>query len=171
MGLIGSQVIDSKGYRKNVGIIVMNPAGKLLWCRRFGQDAWQFPQGGIEADENPEQALYRELDEETGIQPSQVQLLGHTREWLSYRIPRQYTRKKRDEICIGQKQMWYLLKMVDGGIRFSANNASPPEFDQWCWVDYWYPVEHVIPFKREVYLKALTELEPLWIRNLATEAG
>lgn len=149
----------------------MNRDGKLLWCRRFGQEAWQFPQGGIERDETPEQALYRELLEETGIQPSQVRLVGRTRGWLSYRIPTQYTRKGRDEVCIGQKQVWYLVRMVDGAVKFDANNASPPEFDQWCWVDYWYPVDHVIPFKREVYLKALTELEPLWTRSLVAEAG
>ena len=149
----------------------MNTAGKLLWCRRFGQDAWQFPQGGIESDETPEQALYRELQEETGITPSQVKLLGNTQNWLSYRIPRQYTRKKRDEVCIGQKQIWYLLKLIDGEISFSAGQLQSAEFDQWGWVDYWYPVDHVISFKRKVYQQALTELEPLWSQALPAEAS
>lgn len=149
----------------------MNHNGKLLWCRRFGQDAWQFPQGGIEVDESPEQALYRELLEETGIKASQTELLGHSRNWLSYRIPKQYTRKRQNEVCIGQMQRWYLLKLIDGGVNLNAGESSQPEFDQWCWVDYWYPVDHVIPFKRAVYLKALTELEPLWSRSLAAEAG
>ena len=171
MGLIGSQVIDSKGYRKNVGMIVMNREGKLLWCRRYGQDAWQFPQGGIEPDETPEQALYRELSEETGLQRSQVALLGHTDDWLSYRIPKQYTRKRRDGLCVGQMQIWYLLKLETGGVEFDKISTVQPEFDQWRWVDYWYPVEHVIPFKRDVYLKALTELEPLWVQGRVVEAG
>jgi putative (di)nucleoside polyphosphate hydrolase len=69
-------VIDSEGYRANVGIIISNPSGKLLWCRRVGQDAWQFPQGGIKGHETPEQALYRELWEETGLEEAQVDVLG-----------------------------------------------------------------------------------------------
>ncbi len=147
----------------------MNPGGKLLWCRRFGQDAWQFPQGGIEEGETPEMALYRELLEETGLQPYQVRLLGNTKDWLSYRIPKQYMRKRRDVICRGQTQMWYLLKLVNGEVNFEAGNTSQAEFDKCCWVDYWYPVEHVISFKREVYLQALTELEPMWTKNRMAE--
>src|SRR4030067_3098825 len=83
-----SQVIDEDGYRANVGIILCNQSGLVLWARRVGQDAWQFPQGGIRRDETPEQALYRELWEEIGLEPGHVAVIGCTRDWLAYRLPR-----------------------------------------------------------------------------------
>ena len=170
--MIRSQVIDSKGYRENVGIIVSKSDGKLLWCRRFGQDAWQFPQGGIEPNETPEQALYRELKEETGLSPEQVELLGRTNDWISYRIPDSFNRKRRNStsICIGQKQIWFLLKLVDAEADFRSIDLERPEFDQWSWVDYWYPVEKVIEFKRDVYKQALTEFKPLWQQSFSIVA-
>ena len=78
-------MIDEDGFRPNVGIIVHNDAGRVLWARRIGQDAWQFPQGGIRAHESPVDALYRELEEELGLSPEHVELVGQTRDWLRYR--------------------------------------------------------------------------------------
>ena len=85
-------MIDADGYRPNVGIILMNERGQLLWARRVGQNAWQFPQGGIKADETPEEALYRELKEEVGLEPHQVEIVGRTRGWLRYRLPKRMLR-------------------------------------------------------------------------------
>lgn len=163
-------MIDSEGYRQNVGIIVCNHAGKLLWCRRYAQDAWQFPQGGIEPNESPNEALYRELYEETGLNASQVAQLGQTRDWLSYRIPDEYCRRRGKNVCIGQKQIWYLLKLLNGEIRFHSDGQRSPEFDQSRWVDYWFPVDNVVEFKRDVYRQALTELRPLWQQSMAKDA-
>ena len=81
-------MIDEDGYRPNVGIILCNKQGDVLWARRIGQDAWQFPQGGIKEFESPEDALYRELAEEVGLQKQDVEVLGSTRGWLRYRLPR-----------------------------------------------------------------------------------
>jgi len=81
-------VIDFDGFRPNVGIILSNRDGRVLWARRVGQDAWQFPQGGIKHGETPEQAMYRELHEEVGLEPCHVKILGRTRGWLRYEVPR-----------------------------------------------------------------------------------
>ena len=156
-------MIDSDGFRANVGIVLANDSGQVLWARRVGgRDAWQFPQGGINADESPEQALYRELHEEVGLSPEAVQILGTTRGWLRYRLPRRFIRKGQNPVCIGQKQKWFLLRLLadDGAVQLDLNDK--PEFDHWRWVSYWYPLNQVISFKREVYRRAMKELvQPL----------
>lgn len=162
---MGSQVIDSDGYRLNVGIILTNREGKLLWARRIRQDAWQFPQGGIRSRETPEQAMYRELAEEIGLQPHHVNLLGATRGWLRYRLPERYIRRQQKPVCIGQKQMWYMLRLIGEERDVRLDLSDKPEFDHWRWVDYWQPLEEVVSFKRSVYKKALNELAPLVFPN------
>jgi len=154
-------VVDSDGYRPNVGIILSNQEGRVLWARRFGQDAWQFPQGGIRREETPEEAMYRELGEEIGLRRGDVDVLSCTQDWLRYRLPRKYIRHGRKPVCIGQKQIWYLLRLLsaDDHVRLDASNH--PEFDRWCWVDYWYPLKQVVHFKRWVYRHALEEFAPL----------
>ena len=157
------QVIDSDGYRPNVGIILTNPRGQLLWARRIRQDAWQFPQGGIRAKETPEQAMYRELEEEIGLESGHVEMLGSTRGWLRYRLPERFIRRHQRPVCVGQKQVWFMLRLV-GEERFVRLDLSDkPEFDNWRWVDYWQPLREVVAFKRTVYKKALNELAPLLV--------
>ena len=153
-------MVDSDGYRPNVGIVVANKKGQLLWARRVGQDAWQFPQGGIRADETPEEAMLRELHEEIGLHAHQVEVMTCTQGWLHYRLPERLVRRHREPICIGQKQKWFLLRMLatDSDVCFHRNDK--PEFDHWRWVSYWYPLGQVVAFKREVYRRALLELAP-----------
>lgn len=154
-------MIDSDGYRPNVGIILTNPNGQLLWARRIRQDAWQFPQGGIRASETPQEAMYRELEEEIGLLPKHVRVLGSTRGWLRYRLPERFIRRHQRPLCVGQKQVWFMLQLV-GEERFVRLDLSEkPEFDNWRWVDYWHPLREVVAFKRSVYKKALKELAPL----------
>lgn len=157
----GAQVIDPDGYRANVGIILTNRSGEVLWARRVGQNAWQFPQGGIMRNETPEQAVYRELNEEIGLGPGDVEIIGCTRGWLRYRLPRRLVRHDRKPVCIGQKQRWYMLRLVGDESRVCLDTTNNPEFDAWRWVDYWYPLEEIVFFKRRVYERALRELEPL----------
>ena len=154
-------MIDFDGFRPNVGIILSNSDSRVLWARRAGQDAWQFPQGGIRTDETPCEAMYRELAEEVGLQPEHVELMGATRGWLRYRLPRQYIRRTSRPVCIGQKQVWFMLRLLcdDAGVRL--DNCEKPEFDHWRWVDYWHPLNEVVAFKRNVYKRALKELAPL----------
>ncbi len=159
-------MIDSDGYRLNVGIILSNSDGQVFWARRVGQDAWQFPQGGIDRAESPEQAMYRELREETGLGPADVHILGCTKEWLKYRLPKRYVRRNQTPVCIGQKQIWYMLRMTSSEAMVNLSGGGvKPEFDHWCWVDYWEPTKKVIFFKRKVYKRALAELEPLLALN------
>jgi len=164
-------VIDSKGYRANVGIILSNAEGRVFWARRAGQDAWQFPQGGIRASETPLEAMYRELDEETGLQPQHVEVIGQTRRWLRYRLPARYIRRRSRPVCVGQKQRWFGLRLVGAETCVDLNRTRHPEFDDWCWVDYWHPPEGVIFFKRQVYRQALRELAPLVLPEHCAETG
>ena len=162
-------MVDADGFRPNVGIIVANGDGQVLWARRAGEDAWQFPQGGVEAEEAPIEALYRELHEEVGLEPEDVAVLGATRRWLRYRLPRRMLR--RGGRCVGQKQIWFLLRLLADEDRVRLDNAPSPEFDQWRWVDYWQPVEEVIFFKRRVYRQALRELAGCLHADLAGAAA
>ena len=154
-------VIDAEGYRANVGIVLTNGERRLFWARRVGRAGWQFPQGGLQPGETPEQALYRELGEEVGLRKEQVELLGSTRDWLRYRLPERYQRRDKLPLCIGQKQRWFLLRFKDEDSAVRLDGSDSPEFDDWRWVDYWEPLAGVIFFKRAVYREALSELSPL----------
>jgi putative (di)nucleoside polyphosphate hydrolase len=152
---------DSNGFRSNVGIILTRQDGSLLLGGRLGQAGWQFPQGGMQIDETPEQAMYRELMEEIGLEPADVELLGQTQEWLHYRLPEKFIRRNSEPVCIGQKQVWFMLRLQSSEDRVQLDASDLPEFDRWRWVDYWQPVKEVIHFKRQVYVSALAELAPL----------
>jgi putative (di)nucleoside polyphosphate hydrolase len=158
-------VIDSQGYRANVGIILSNREGRVLWARRLGQDSWQFPQGGIQRDETAEQALYRELREEIGLEPEDVEILGCTESWLRYKLPRRFIRFHSRPLCIGQKQRWFVLRLLTEDSAVRLDLSEQPEFDDWRWVDYWLPIKEIVFFKRRVYERALKELEPLLFPN------
>jgi putative (di)nucleoside polyphosphate hydrolase len=151
-------VIDRNGYRANVGIILMQDEGRLFIGRRSGGRGWQFPQGGVQRGEKTEESLYRELNEEIGLNRDDVEVIGQTQRWLRYRLPVRYQRRHTRPLCIGQKQRWFLLRLrrPDPTFRFDVTGA--PEFDRWRWVDYWQPIREVIYFKRAVYTRALHEL-------------
>lgn len=154
-------MIDPDGFRPNVGIILSNEQRRLFWGRRIGQNAWQFPQGGMRSDETPLEAMYRELEEEVGLTPEQVTVLGCTQGWLRYRLPRRFIRRRCGPTCIGQKQVWFMLRVDCGENAFCLDRSEKPEFDAWRWVRYWHPLREVVYFKRHVYAQALDELAPL----------
>jgi putative (di)nucleoside polyphosphate hydrolase len=156
-----SDVIDSDGYRANVGIVLMHGAGEVFLGRRTGGRGWQFPQGGVRRGEQLEDAVYRELHEEVGLHRADVELVGRTLEWIRYRLPQKYVRRNRHPVCIGQKQRWFLLRLKREDARFAFDSTNEPEFDQWRWAPWWEPVREVIYFKRPVYTQALAELAPL----------
>jgi putative (di)nucleoside polyphosphate hydrolase len=153
-----SDVIDAQGFRANVGIVLIRDGGEVFLGGRSDGRGWQFPQGGVRQQESAEEALYRELREEVGLEPGDVEMLASTRSWLRYRLPRRYVRRRSRPVCIGQKQRWFLLRMLGGEERLRFDLTPQPEFDSWRWVDYWSPVREVIYFKRNVYARALDEL-------------
>ncbi len=156
-----SDVIDSEGFRANVGIILMRGAGEVFLGRQVGGRGWQFPQGGVRTGETIEAAAFRELHEEIGISVADVRLIGQTRDWLRYRLPSRYVRRNRLPRCIGQKQRWFLLQLVRHDSGFDFARTTDPEFDHYRWANYWEPAREVIFFKRAVYVQALSELAPL----------
>lgn len=164
-------MIDAEGFRPNVGIVVANALGEVLWARRVGQNAWQFPQGGINPGENPEDALYRELHEEIGLEVHDVSVVACTRGWLRYRLPQRLVRRESGPVCIGQKQKWFLLRMHGADERIALDRGQKPEFDQWQWVSYWYPLGQVVAFKRDVYRRAMKELAPRHSRLVRDTLG
>lgn len=153
-------MIDPDGYRPNVGIVLMRTDGQLFWARRVNRDGWQFPQGGMNTDETPLEAMYRELYEEIGLQSEHVEVLGVTPGWLRYRLPNRCVRRHNRPLCIGQKQVWFLLRLTGKEADLRLDQTDKPEFDHWRWVDFWYPVENVVEFKRDVYASALHHLAP-----------
>lgn len=154
-------MIDSNGFRLNVGIILVGPENRLFLARRVGQDAWQFPQGGIQKNETLYQALYRELHEEVGLEQKDVAILACSRHWLKYRLPPKFVRHDVQPVCIGQKQKWFMLKLISDEANVQLNCTETPEFDEWRWVDYWDPLKRVIDFKKAVYRRALKEFSTL----------
>ena len=151
-------MIDSDGYRANVGIILSNQHGKLLWAQRMGQDAWQFPQGGVNPEETAEQAMYRELWEEIGLNNDDVEMIASTSSWLRYKLPKRMVRRHSQPVCIGQNQKSYLLRLAAEESSVNLQSTDSPEFEGWKWVDYWYPVDQVVYFKKRVYRCALQQL-------------
>ena len=151
-------MIDEEGYRANVVIILADGKGKVFWGRRVGYDAWQFPQGGIAPKETDEQAMYRELKEEIGLDKNDVRVVAVTKGWLRYRLPKALVRHGSEPLCIGQKQKWFLLELKSNDDAICLDDDDTPEFDHWQWVSYWYPVNQVVSFKRDVYRRAMKEL-------------
>ncbi len=152
--------IDDEGFRANVGIILSNADGELMLGGRVGKKGWQFPQGGMLIGEEPEQAMFRELEEEIGLLCDDVEVLGVTRDWLRYRLPERFIRRNSKPLCIGQKQRWFMLRLTSSVDRLRFDIGDEPEFDRVRWVDFWRPVNEVIYFKRRVYARALHELGP-----------
>lgn len=152
--------IDDEGFRANVGIILSNADGELMLGGRVGKQGWQFPQGGMLIGEAPEQAMFRELEEEIGLLCDDVEVLGVTRDWLRYRLPERFIRRNSKPLCIGQKQRWFMLRLKSSTDRLRFDLGDEPEFDRVRWVDFWRPVNEVIYFKRRVYARALHELGP-----------
>ncbi len=152
-------MIDQDGYRPNVCMVIVNRRGQVFWAKRAREDAWQFPQGGVDAEESIETAVFRELQEETGLQKSSVEIVAVTKHWHRYRLPSRMLRNRKTSF-VGQKQKWFLLRFTGNEHEFDLNCSRSPEFDDWQWTSYWYPISQIVGFKKNVYRKAMKELAP-----------
>jgi len=158
-------MLDREGYRPNVGIILVNQKNEVFWGKRVNEHSWQFPQGGIKYGESPVQAMFRELHEEVGLRPEHVRILGRTRDWLRYNVPEHFVRREWRGHYKGQKQIWFLLRMLGRDSDVCLRASPHPEFDAWRWSSYWVPLDSVIEFKRDVYTLALNELATVLFRR------
>jgi putative (di)nucleoside polyphosphate hydrolase len=161
----GLIMLDRDGFRPNVGIILLNQRNQVFWGKRIRTHSWQFPQGGIDRGESPEQAMFRELHEEIGLMPEHVRIIARTRDWLRYEVPERYIRRDARGHYKGQKQIWFLLQLLGQDWNLNLRATSHPEFDAWRWNDYWVPLDVVVEFKRGVYEMALRELARYLPRN------
>ena len=147
-------------YRSNVGIMLINDDGHVFVGQRLdnNQNAWQMPQGGIDGDEDPQSAAYRELLEETGIEQENVKFLATSSKWLLYDLPEDLIPKLWDGKYRGQKQKWFLFKFLgtNKDINISTEN---PEFSSWKWIPKENLLEEIVPFKKSVYESVLREFE------------
>lgn len=164
-------MIDAEGFRPNVGIVICNHKGQVFWARRYGQHSWQYPQGGIDEGETAEQTMFRELEEEVGLKPEDVEILAVTKNWLRYRLPKRLIRRDSEPVCIGQKQKWFLLRLRCKESDVNLLKTSHPEFDDWRWVSYWYPIRNVVSFKRDVYRRVMKEFAPVVLPNGRSSAN
>ena len=147
-------------YRSNVGIMMVNEKGFVFVGQRLdnNQNAWQMPQGGIDAGEDPETAAYRELLEETGVKKQDVRFVASSSQWLSYDLPEDLIPILWNGKFRGQKQKWFLFKFLgeDGDINIATKH---PEFSKWKWIPKENLLKEIVPFKKSVYENVLKEFK------------
>lgn len=153
--------IEKLPYRPNVGVMLVNGAGHVFVGQRkdWDEPAWQMPQGGIDKGEDPEAAALRELEEETGVTPDLVEVVGRTGDWVYYDLPPELLGKIWKGKYRGQKQVWYLMRFLGTDDQIDIDTKHP-EFSTWAWLDPAHLVESIVPFKRAVYEQVVAELAP-----------
>ncbi|AZL16183.1 RNA pyrophosphohydrolase [Rickettsiales endosymbiont of Stachyamoeba lipophora] len=147
-------------YRPGVGAMVLNHENKVFVGKRIDNksDAWQMPQGGIDENESPDMAVFRELEEETGLVNNNLKLISRSRLWFYYDIPDNLIPKLWEGRYRGQKQQWFLFKFYGKDSEININTEHP-EFNEWQWVKIEDLPELIVPFKKKLYTEIIDEFK------------
>ena len=150
-------MINLLPYRLGVGLVIINDQLEFFTGRRLDNTkAWQMPQGGIDNNEIPLEAAYREMYEETGIRKSKVTLLKQTKTWYRYDLPQEIQNKFWGGKFRGQSQKWFLFKFI--GTEFDINiETKDQEFSDWKWSKKTEMLDSIVPFKRSLYQSVLKD--------------
>ena len=152
-------MISSLPYRLGVGLVIINKQAEIFTGRRLDSTkAWQMPQGGIDNNEIPLEAAYREMCEETGIQKRKVTLLKQSKLWYRYDLPQEIQSKFWGGKFRGQSQKWFLFKFI--GINSDINiETKDPEFSDWRWSKKNDMINSIVPFKKSLYQSVLKDFD------------
>ena len=151
----------SNKYRKCVGILVLNSHKEILVGRRIDHPSgfWQMPQGGIDENEIPEKAVWREMMEEIGT--NNAKLIKTSKQWINYTIPKEtLATLPWGGKYIGQTQKWFAFKFIEEDSKINVGTENP-EFSEWKWTKIDSIIDNIVPFKRDVYSKILKEFEDI----------
>ena len=153
----------TENYRRCVGMMIVNDKNEILVGKRLDHPSghWQMPQGGIDENENPEKAVWREMLEEIGT--NNATMIKESNQWINYKIPTEtLATLPWGDIYVGQTQKWFAFRFNgnDNEINVGTDN---PEFSEWKWTHHNLLVENIVPFKRNTYEKILKEFSYLFI--------
>ena len=150
--------IEKLPYRPCVGIVLINAQGLIFAAQRIDSPtpAWQMPQGGIDAGENPGVAALRELREEISVTPDLVAPLSETRDWLAYDLPHEIVPNIWNGCYKGQQQRWFLMRYLGRDDQINIQTAHP-EFSEWRWIAADEMLDAIVPFKRQIYQQVIDE--------------
>ena len=149
-------------YRRCVGMMILNKEKQILVGKRIDHPNgfWQMPQGGIDDNENPEVAVWREMMEEIGT--NNAKLIKSSNQWLNYKIPKQTLEKLPwGNKYIGQTQKWFVFEFLGKNKEINVETENP-EFSEWKWLDYTSLQDDAVPFKKELYKKVIEEFKVIF---------
>ena len=151
-------MLNKLPMRQGVGIIVLNKDNKVFVGKRKDNpiDKWQMPQGGIDSNETPLNAMKRELEEETSI--TKIEVLKEIENWLEYELPPSLLGKIWKGKYRGQKQKWFIVKFIGDENEINLKTEHP-EFIEWKWIDYSLLPDVIVDFKKKVYMRLKVELK------------